>query len=106
VSTTATTTLGTRVLAARLPIFRVARSRSLPAMSIVLATAPYSPDSLYATGGVLGLNGLTPSYNEFDSKSIFAEVQIPIISDANKLPFVKDLSIGLFARNEKHTVLA
>jgi iron complex outermembrane receptor protein len=64
----------------------------------------YSPDSLYATGGVLGLNGLTPSYNEFDSKSIFAEVQIPIISDANKLPFVKDLSIGLFARNEKHTV--
>ena len=65
----------------------------------------YSPDSLYATGGVLGLNGLTPSFNEFKRKAIFAEFKIPIISGANKVPFVRDLSLGVLGRKEDQTIL-
>ncbi len=61
-------------------------------------------DDLYSSGSVLGLNTLNDDYNEALSKSLYAEVRVPLLSENNKVPGVHDLSIGGLARQEEQTI--
>ena len=65
----------------------------------------FDADSLYASGSVLGLNSIViHDYNENLSRSVFAEVKVPLVSTSNKMPWVHNLSIGGLARRESQTV--
>ena len=63
----------------------------------------FDPDPLYASGSVLGLNSFTGSFSGNKSKSIFAEIKVPIISEKNKISFVHELTLGALARRESQT---
>ena len=67
-------------------------------------TNRFDPDSLYATGSVLGLNQFGGNYTESSSRAEFAEVKVPLIAAGNKLPWAHNLSIGGLARRESQTV--
>ncbi|HET7537922.1 MAG TPA: TonB-dependent receptor, partial [Candidatus Didemnitutus sp.] len=85
---------------------------ALPAGDVALAagyetrsgSAKTDVDDLYSSGSVLGLNTLNDDYNEAESKSIYAELRVPILSAANKVAGVHDLSIGGLARKEDQTI--
>lgn len=64
----------------------------------------FDADDIYASGSVLGLNSFTDSYNEDRSRSVFAEVKVPLISSRNARAWIHDLSIGGLARKELQTV--
>ncbi len=65
----------------------------------------FDADDLYASGSVLGLNAFTDTYSEDRSRSLFAEVKVPLIGGANARPWIHDLSIGGLARKELQTVM-
>ena len=67
-------------------------------------TSDVDVDDLYTTGGVLGLNSASDDHNEFLRTALYGEIKVPLISEANKIPFVKDLSIGALARKEEQTL--
>ncbi len=60
----------------------------------------FDADDLYATGSALGLNAFTDSYNELESKSMFAEVKIPLVGENNRAAFLHSLTLGAIARRE------
>ncbi|MDI1320791.1 MAG: TonB-dependent receptor, partial [bacterium] len=65
----------------------------------------FDADSLYASGSVLGLNAFAiHNHTENLSRSVFAEVKVPLLSAKSSLPFVHDLSLGALARKEEQTV--
>ncbi|MBX3736935.1 MAG: TonB-dependent receptor [Candidatus Didemnitutus sp.] len=62
------------------------------------------PDDLYASGSVLGLNSNEDSFTQSDNRSLFAEVKIPVIGEAQNIAFVNSLTIGATARNESQKI--
>ena len=69
-----------------------------------IGTSDADVDDLYVTGGVLGLNSATDDHNESLRSALYAEIKVPLISEANKIPYVKDISIGALARREQQTL--
>ncbi len=71
---------------------------------LIKSTSVFDPDPLYASGSVLGLNALFSSHNGGSSRSVFAEIKAPIISEKSKVPFIENLTLGALARRETQTV--
>ena len=66
----------------------------------ITSTVDTRVDDLYRSGSVLGLNQADNSFTKFESRSFFSEIKVPLVSEANKMPFIHSLSIGALARQE------
>ena len=67
-------------------------------------TGDVDVDDLYTTGGVLGLNSSSDDHTESLRTAFFGEIRIPLISGANKIRYVRDLSFGALVRKEDQTL--
>lgn len=62
------------------------------------------PEAIFFSGDLVGLNASNPTISRDFGGGIFAELQVPIISAAMKIPFVNNLSVSLAGRFDNKTV--
>lgn len=62
------------------------------------------PEAIFFSGDLLGLNGSTPSISRSYGAGAFLAFNIPLVSEAQKIPFVRTLKLNLEGRYDYQTV--
>lgn len=63
-----------------------------------------TPEPIFFTGDLLGLGGANPTISRGYGGGVFAEVQVPVVSPAMNIPFVRSLKFSLGGRHDEQTV--